>query len=385
MLKNAEVVIIGGGVHGCSIAYNLAKAGVKDIVVLEKKYLGSGGSGRSAAGIRQQFGTEINIRLSTESIRIMENLTEELEYPHDMELMQNGYTMLAFSESQLEQLAENARLQNSLISGCRTEILTPEDLKEKFPLLNTEGIYGASFNRRDGHICPFHLTNAYAVAAKRLGVKFYTYQEVVNIHSEKARVTGVETKSGHIINTPVVVNAAGPEGKQVGRMVGLEIPMYPERHQLLVTEPLDMFLYSMVVSLAHGIYFKQTANGSMLMGLNDPHEVKDFNENSTCEFIIEVAKKVISHMPALRNTRVVRQWAGLYDITPDHQPVLGPVDEMEGFYMDVGWSGHGLMLGAVIGRLMTQIITGKEPDIDISCLHFNRFKTGDLVPEPVCF
>lgn len=384
MQKNADVVIIGGGVHGCSIAYHLAKAGVKNIAVLEKKYLASGGSGRSAAGIRQQFGTDINIYLSAETVKMIENLTDELDYPHDMELMQEGYTMLAYSESQLKQFEENSNRQNTLIPGCETEILSPGELKRRFPLLNTANLHGASFNRQDGHICPFHLTNSHAVAAKRLGVNFYTYQEVVNIFSEGSKVTGVETKDGHIINTPIVVNAAGPHGGQISRMVGLEIPMYPERHQILVTEPLDMVVPSMMISLTHGVYFKQTGNGSMLMGVNDPNEVKDFNENSTGGFLVEVAKKAMAHMPALRNTRVVRQWAGLYDITPDQQPILGPVDEIEGFYMNVGWSGHGLMMGPVIGKLMSQMITGKELDIDISCLHFNRFKTGELIPEPVC-
>lgn len=386
MLKSADVVIIGGGVQGCSIAYHLAKKGIKNIAVLERSYLSSGGTGRSAAGIRHQFGTEINIKLAAESIRMIENLTHELDYPYEegLELMQKGYTMLAYSKSQLAQFEENAKRQNSLIPHCNTEILSPEDLKEKFPLLNINGLHGASFNEKDGHVNPFHLTNAYVMAAKRLGVNFYQHTEVVNIFCEGSKVKGVETKDGHVINTPIVINAAGPQGGQVSRMVGIEIPMYPERHQILVTEPLDMVLPSMMISLTHGTYFKQTSTGSILMGLNDPHEVKDFNEDSTGEFLIEAAKRITAHMPALRNTKVIRQWAGLYDITPDQQPILGPVDQVDGFYMDVGWSGHGLQLGPVVGKLMAQLINNEEPEIDIRPLNFNRFETGELIPEPVC-
>lgn len=383
MPKKANVVIIGGGIHGCSIAYHLAKKGFADVVLLEKDYLASGGTGRSAAGIRHQFGTEINIRLAATSVKMMENLIRETEYPHDISLMQGGYMMLAYSETQLEQFKKNAELQNTLM-GVNTQILSVEEVAKIVPGINREGLFGASFNERDGHIDPFHATQAYADAARRLGVDIYTKTQVVDIKTQGHRVTGVVTAKGEVIEAPVVVNAAGPYGALIGKMVGLDIPLYPERHQILVTEPVEMFLPCMVISFTHGTYFKQTPHGSLLMGVGDPeHEVKDFNEEATWQFLKDVAKKITFHLPILKEVRVVRQWSGLYDITPDHQAILGDTD-IEGLYLDIGWSGHGLQLGPVVGKLMAQVIAGEKPEIDISVLHLNRFKTGKLIPEPAC-
>ncbi|WP_347489976.1 FAD-binding oxidoreductase [Desulfoscipio sp. XC116] len=383
MRKSANVVVIGGGIHGCSIAYNLAKKGFKDVVLLEKNHLASCGTGRSAAGIRHQFGTEINIRLAATSVKMMENLAEELDYPRGIDLMQGGYMMLAYTESQLEQFRENAEMQNSLMNAG-TRILTVAEAAEIVKGLNTEGLLGASFNKRDGHIDPFHATQAYADAAKRLGVEIYTRTEVVDIKTGGGKVTGVVTDQGDVIDTGVVVNAAGPYGAIVGKMVGLDIPLYPERHHIAVTEPLEMFLPCMVISFTHGTYFKQTPHGSLLLGVGDPeHEVKDFNYESTWQFLKDVAQKNIYHLPILKKVKVVRTWAGLYDMTPDSQAILGKTD-VGGFFLDIGWSGHGLQLGPVVGKIMAQVIAGETPDIDITVMSLDRFRTGKLIPEPAC-
>lgn len=382
MQNSAEIVIIGGGVHGCSIAYHLARKGHTGIAVLEKGYLASGGTGRSAAGIRHQFGTEINIRLAAESIKMMEQLQEELEYPYDLGFRQGGYMMLAYSQTQLEQFEANVALQNELVNAG-SRILSPDQVAAIVPGINTrEGLLGASFNERDGHIDPFHLTLAYAEAARRLGVNFHTQTEVLDVKTKGGRVTGVSTSQGDI-QAPVVVNAAGPHGRIISNMVGLDVPMYPERHQILVTEPVEDFLPCMVISLTHGCYCKQTPHGSLLLGVGDPNEVKDFNERSSWQFLQDVARKVTFHIPPLRKLRIVRQWAGLYDNTEDKQAILGET-EVGGFYLDIGWSGHGLQLGPVVGKLMAQKIAGEEPDIDITPMSIDRFATGELIPEPAC-
>ncbi|MFW5971032.1 MAG: NAD(P)/FAD-dependent oxidoreductase, partial [Desulfovermiculus sp.] len=374
MQNTAEVVIIGGGVHGCSIAYHLAQKGFSDIAVVEKGFLATGGTGRSAAGIRHQFGTEINIRLASESIKMMEQLKEELEYPCDLGFRQGGYMMLAYSESQLKQFEANVELQNKLVNAG-SRILSCEEVAAIVPGINThEGLLGASFNAKDGHIDPFHLTLAYAEAARRLGVNFYTQTEVLDVKTTRGKVTGVTTSRGDI-DAPVVVNAAGPHGRIIANMVGLDAPMYPERHQILVTEPIEEFLPCMVISLTHGCYCKQTPHGSLLMGVGDPNEVKDFNERSSWQFLQDVAQKVTFHIPVLERLRIVRQWAGLYDNTEDKQAILGETG-VEGFYIDIGWSGHGLQLGPVVGRLMAQKIAGQEPEIDIRAMSIDRFATG---------
>lgn len=354
-------------------------------MVLEKEdCLAYGATGRSAAGFRVQFGTEPNVRLAAASVEMFENLAEELDYPYDLELYQGGYLILAYSPSALEQLEKNARLQQE-VAGAETRILTPEEIREIVPFLSLEGVVGGSFNRRDGHANPWHVTFAYARAARRLGVEILTGAEVTGILCAHGKVRGVRTGSGEIIEAPVVVNAAGPHGAVVAKMAGVEVPLYPERHQILVTEPLEMVLPCMVISFQHGTYFKQTPHGSILIGVGDPeHEVKDFNQRSTWQFLKDAARKVTFHMPALGGVRVIRQWAGLYDMTPDSQAILGSVPEVEGFYLDIGWSGHGFMMGPAVGKIMAELITGKEPAIDISCFVLERFRTGRLVPEPAC-
>ncbi|MEW6661893.1 MAG: NAD(P)/FAD-dependent oxidoreductase [Bacillota bacterium] len=384
MRKTAEVVIIGGGVHGCSIAYHLARQGCREVVLLEKETLASGGTGRSAAGIRHQFGTEVNIRLATASVRMMETLAEDLKYAPGIELKQGGYLMLAYSEGTLDQLRRNVELQHSLDLGIPSRILNPDEVKEIVPHLNMEGIIGASYCHKDGHVNPFHVTQAFAEAAARLGVEINTFTEVTGIKMQGHKVTGVVTNRGEI-SCSKVVNAAGPYGAVIGKMVGLDIPLYPERHQILVTEPLEEFLGPMVISFQHGTYFKQTPHGSLLMGVGDPlHEVKEFNQKSTWQFLEDVAKKITYHLPALKNVRIVRQWSGLYDITPDYQAILGATPKVEGFYLDIGWSGHGLQLGPVVGRVMSEIILGKEPFVNVDVMRLERFETGELYPEPAC-
>ncbi len=384
MKSKAEAVIIGGGVHGCSIAYHLAKKGWKDVVLLEKGTLACGATGRSVAGIRHQFGTEINVLLAKESVKRMESLEEELEYDGSIELLQNGYLMLAYSEEELDLFRCNRVLQRKIDPHNMTEILAPEQAADLVPGLNLEGLFGASFNRRDGHASPFHVTQAYADAATRLGVDIQTGVEVAEVKKEKNRITGVVTTSGEEIKTPVVIGAAGAFTKKFGEQVGLDIPVVPERHQVAVTEPLEMILGIMVISFAHGTYFKQTPHGSLLLGVGDPEgEVKDFNERSSWQFLYDVVQKTSFHWPALREANIIRQWAGLYDMTPDSQGIVGKTS-VEGFYLDLGWSGHGFQLAPAVGQVMAEIISGEKPFIDVSCMCLERFDRGDLIPEPAC-
>lgn len=384
MKTKADAVIIGGGVHGCSIAYYMARKGWKNVVLMEKGTLACGATGRSVAGIRHQFGTEINIRLASESVKRMERLVDELEYSDSIDLMQNGYLMLAYSEEELDLFSCNRDLQKSIDPDNQTEILSPAQAADLVVGLNTEGLYGASFNRRDGHASPFHVTQAYADAAGRLGVDIQTGVEVTGINMKGSRVTGVVTGSGEEIETPVVIAAAGAHTGLLGEKMGLDIPVIPERHQVAVTEPLEMFLGIMVISFSHGTYFKQTPHGSLFLGVGDPeHELKDYNERSSWQFLFDVVRKTTFHLPALQNANIIRQWAGLYDMTPDSQGILGKT-EIEGFYLDLGWSGHGFQLAPAVGQVMAEIVSGEEPFIDVSCMCLERFARGELIPEPAC-
>lgn len=380
MIKTADVVIIGGGISGCSIAYNLAKKGVKNVVVLEKKYLASGATGRCGAGVRQQWGTEINCRLAMKSIKFFENAKEELEYDRDIEFKQGGYLIVASTEKEDKQFKKNVELQKSL--GIPVEYLNPKEAKEIVPHLNIDGLISATYCPKDGHLNPFLTTDAYAKAAKRLGVKIYTFTEVVGIKTNAGKVCGVITSKGDEISTRIVVNAAGGYSKQVAKMAGIDLPVYSERHQILVTEPVEPMQKPMVMSFSLNIYCQQTPHGSFIMGRGDPDEPRDLRITSSWKFLNEMSKTVTNLLPPLGKLRIIRQWAGLYNITPDKQPILGPIKELEGFYLAVGFSGHGFMLAPMTGLLIAEQIVREETTMPIHMLSKDRFERGELVLEP---
>lgn len=379
MSKNADIVIIGGGISGCSIAYNLAKKGVKNIVVIEKQFLCSGSTGRCGAGIRMQWGTERNCLLSKMSVEFYEHANEELEYDYDIEFNQGGYLMVAGNQKEFDLFKKNVEIQNRL--GIPSEVLTPKEAKEIIPYMDETKITGATFCKKDGHLNPFHTTQAYANAAKRLGVEIMTFTTVTGIDVKNGRVVGVKTDKGYI-STPIVVDAAGGYSKEIGKMAGIDVPVYPQRHEILVTEPLDYLQGPMYMGFSLNIYIQQAPNGTFIMGRGDENEPKDFRTTSSWQFMEEMAKTCGTLLPLLKNLNVVRQWAGLYCMTADAHPIYGAVKEVEGFYLACGFSGHGFMLGPATGLLMAQTILGEPTTISIDNLDKDRFSRGELIHEP---
>lgn len=379
MKKTADAVIIGGGVNGVSIAYNLAKRGLTNICVLERDFLASGATGRCGAGVRAQWGTEMNLRMSMASVRMFENMNEELDYDDDIEFNQGGYLLLAYTEAGWEQFKKNVALQKA--HGLQVELLTPAEAKEVVPHLNTEQLLGATYCPTDGHCNPFKVTDAYAKAARRLGVEIYTNTTVTGIERDGDRIQGVHTDRGYV-STPVVVNAAGGWSQDVAAMVGLEIPTHSERHQILITEPVEPMQRPMVMSFHHNLYCQQTPHGSFIMGLGDPTEKPGYNMEASWQFLEEMAEKITWLLPPLRHIRVVRQWAGLYNMTPDRTPILGPVEEVPGFYLACGFSGHGFMIAPMVGVLLAQSILGQKTEIPIEPMSLGRFARGELFREP---
>lgn len=349
MIRKASVVIIGGGIIGCSIAYNLAKMGCKNIVLLEKNSLASGATGRCGAGIRQQFGTEMNCILARESIKIFENLSQELDY--DIELNQGGYLMLAYTEKEVNQFKKNVALEQSLDIDARS--ITVKEAKEIAPPLNTEGLLAATFCPSDGHANPFKTNFAYAEAAQKLGVKIYNFSEVRGIKTENNRIVSVSTDKGEV-QTPIVINAAGGYSGEIGKMAGVDLPVYSQRHQILITEPVDPLFRPMLMSFSRNFYCQQTPHGSIIMGLGDPNEPKGHDIGSSWQFAREMAKKMTTVVPLLKEVSMVRQWSGLYNMSPDSQPILGEHPQVGGFYMAIGFSGHGFMLAPTVSRLLYQ-------------------------------
>ena len=377
MRSSAQVVIIGGGISGCAIAYNLAQKGVRDIVVVEKNYISSGATGRCGAGIRQQWGAEMNCLIAKASIEAFKSLQEELDYERDIELKQGGYLLLATSKEENELFKSNIKLQRTL--DIPSEFLTPSEALDIVPYLNIDLITGAAFCPTDGHLNPFLATDAYYQAAKRLGVTFLTHTEVIGIETEHDAIQAVLTSKGRII-TDTVVNAAGGYSREISAMAGTDLPVYSERHEILVTEPIEPMLDPMVMSFSMNIYCQQTPHGSFIMGRGDDQE-EHATTQSSWQFLEKMAKTVTSIMPPIGELRVIRQWAGLYNITEDHQPILGPSDVVKGLYIAAGFSGHGFMFGPMTGLLLSEFILGEERTIDVSALSVDRFKTGKLVLE----
>ncbi len=367
----ANYVIVGAGISGCSIAYNLAIKGATDIVVFEKSYLTSGATGRCGAGVRQQWGTKMNCELAKASIDFFEHAKETLKYDGDLEFKQDGYLILAITDEEDELFTKNVELQNSL--GIPSKKVTKAEAKKIVPHLDITKIKSATFCKTDGHLNPFTTTDAYYQAAKRLGVKFYFHEEVKEIVLEDKKIVSVKT-TNYEVETNNVINAAGGYAHEVGRLVGVNIPVYSERHEILVTEPIEIIQGPMVMSFSKNIYCQQVPHGSFIMGRSEIGVEKNHDITSSWLFLDEMSKTVCELLPVVGELRVIRQWAGLYNMSPDRQPIISSVDELPGFYLACGFSGHGFMFAPVTGLLLAEIILGLEPSFDVSELSLARFK-----------
>ena len=373
MRTTADVVIIGGGVIGTSIAYHLAKMGAQNTVVLEREsMLGMGSTGKCAGGIRQQFSTEVNIRLSMESVRFFENFREELDA--DPEFRQNGYLFLATTEEEVTAFQQNVALQRSL--GLKVEILSPPEAKDLVPALNVEDVLLATYCPTDGYADPHSVLQGFAKGARRLGVDMCTDTEATAIELKAGKVRAVATNQGRI-ETPVVVDAAGPWLAIVGRMAGIELPVLPYRRQIFVTHPFPAIPdpVPMVIDFQPSFYFRKEGPG-ILMGMTDNEEPSSFNTHVDWDFLAQVVEKAIHRAPILEQAGFMDGWGGLYAVTPDDNPILGPLPELEGFICAGGFSGHGFMLAPATGRAIAELILEGQSTVDISALSINRLREG---------
>ncbi len=370
----ANMVIIGAGISGVSIAYNLAKKGVKDIVVVDQGYFTNGATGRCGAGVRQQWATEMNCRLAKKSIEFFENAKETLSYPGDLEFKQEGYLILATTEDEEKQFKKNVELQNRL--GIPSKVLSKAEAIEIVPHLNPDAFLSATFCKTDGHLNPFKMTEAYYLAAQKLGVTFHFYETVKTIKTNKNQIEQVITDKD-VYETTIVINAAGGYAKEIGTMAGVEIPVYSENHEILATEPVEKMQGPMVMSFSKNIYCQQVPHGAFLMGRSDPDVKKGHDTESTWKFLDEMSKTVVDILPKIGKLRVVRQWGGSYNMSPDRQPIISDTDQLDGFYMACGFSGHGFMFAPMTGLLLSEMILKEPRSMDMSFLHLNRFKNTD--------
>ena len=373
MRATADVVIIGGGVIGTSIAYHLARMSAAAVVVLEREpLLGMGSTGKCAGGIRQQFSSEVNVRLAMESVRFFENFHEELDT--DPDFRQYGYLFLATTEEESSAFRQNVELQRRL--GLDVEILSPQQAKDLVPALYVDDVLLATFCPSDGYADPHSVLQGFAKGARRLGVEIQASTAVTGISVKAGKVHSVITRKG-TIDTPVVVDAAGPWLATVARMAGIELPVLPYRRQIFVTEPFPAMpeRMPMVIDFLPSFYFRREGPG-VLMGMTDPEEPSSFNTHVDWGFLAKVAEKALHRAPSLGQAGIMEGWGGLYEVTPDDNPILGLLPEVEGFICAGGFSGHGFMLAPATGRAIAEIILTERSSQDIAPLTIHRLREG---------
>ncbi|HDC92613.1 MAG TPA: FAD-binding oxidoreductase [Candidatus Acetothermia bacterium] len=369
MKRSADVVIIGAGVTGAALAYELARRGIRDVLIFERKFPCSGASGRCGGGIRQQFTTPHNIRLAMESVNRYETLSEELGV--DIEFIQGGYLILAETEEEREAQRKAVALQNEL--GLPSRLLTPREAKEVLPLLDETTIVSATYCPTDAHANPFRVVEGYLTRARERGVVLEKFTEVVDLEVKEGRIVKVRTSRGDVA-PGTVVNAAGAWSREIARMAGVELPNQPIRHEIAITEPVEFFMDVMVISIHNGIYFSQTKEGQIIGGIGDPEEKPGYNISSSLGFLRRYARELLRYVPALGQLSVLRQWAGLYDVTPDAQPVLGPTPGLENFIQANGYSGHGFMIAPAVARHLADYIEKGIVSEILEKLSLERFK-----------
>jgi len=374
--QSCSVAIVGGGILGLALAYNLAKRGQRDVLVLEESYLCGGASGRNGGGVRAQWNTVTNIRLARRSLELMDGFAAELGL--NVWLRRGGYLFLAKTERIAERLAHAAELHQR--NGLRTELRSVDGVRELVPELDLSGVVGAAWNPDDGVVFPWPFMWGYAHGATRLGARIEPFTRVTGVRVEGTRVRAVETSRG-TVRCDVLVNAAGAWSPQVAALAGITLPNQPHRHEILSCEPLKPFLGPLVSVLDSGLYFSQSMRGEIVGGMGDPDEPPGLNQRASLRFLVRFARALTELLPRARQLKVVRQWAGCYDVTPDNSPILGETPGLAGFLQLSGFVGHGLMMAPAVAEAMASWMAGGPRDEIFDRYNLGRFAEGRLEQE----
>jgi sarcosine oxidase subunit beta len=371
-------VIIGGGVMGASAAYHLAKRGVKDVVLLEKEeFFGQGATGRCAGGVRYQFATEVNIRLSLASLPMLERFPEEMN--QQIDYRQCGYLFLLTNDKDIAAFERNVALQNKL--GVNTVWMSGDEIRARLPQMRLDDVLKGTLHAKDGLCDPNGVVMGYINAATKLGVTCFNNLEVTGLQVAGGKISEVDTNQGSIA-APVVLNAAGPWAAHVGAFAGVEIPITPVRRQMLTTTPLPEIPadFPFVIDFAQSLYFHREGDG-LLTGMSNPDQAPGYDQNVDPDWELVNLEKAAARLPLLEKAGMASHWAGLYEVTPDAHPIFGktPID---GLFVVAGFSGHGFMHGPISGKLMSEIILdGKASTVDVSMLDLARFTEGRQIQE----
>lgn len=378
MVNHPDVIIVGAGIIGCSIAYFLAEKGCTNVTVIDKGGISSGVTGICPGGIRQQWGTEINCVMAKASAEFYYGINDILEPEYEITFRKVGYLYTFHSNEAIERYQKSIMLQNSL--GIPTKLISTKEAKELVPGLNDESFLAASFCNTDGFADDaYHVTNSLAEAAKQKGVSFIN-DEVKTLIREGDKIVGVECKKRGSIYSGQVVNAAGLSSAQLAKTANIDVPIKEEVRRILYTNRLeDRVLEPLLVSFEKGFAAKQLTDGTIYCSYLGSDLKPPYNN---FDFQLRAAEVGIEIFPPLESVEFRTHIDGRYDSTPDHQAILGDVDGITGYYQAIGMSGHGFMMAPAIGRTLAQTILGEKPFIDISSLHYRRFASNNLVYEP---
>jgi sarcosine oxidase, subunit beta len=368
--KTASAVVIGGGVVGCSIAYNLARRGLADVVVVERETVGSGTTSKAAGGIRVQFPTETEIRFSLEAIRVFERFQDE--FGVDPGYKKIGYLFLLSEERQLRAFEPRIALQTSL--GADVRVVTADDARKLVPALRVDDLIAAVWGPGDGLAGPAEVTAGFARRARELGVKIIEGVRVESLELAHSRVSGVTTTTGAIAS-PLVINAAGPSAARVARLAGVELPVHARRRHIFFTEPFPAIPgpVPLTTDVTSGFYFRKEMEQVLL----SPGDVEDIGEDFDVPMdpgkVEEAVQKAIRRLPIIEDARIAGGWAGLRPLTPDDHAIIGWAPGVAGFFVAVGFGGHGFQHSPATGRYVAEWLLDGKPSLDLSLFDPDRF------------
>jgi sarcosine oxidase subunit beta len=381
-LHTADVVIVGGGIVGSSIAYHLAAAGCKSVLIIERESSqGKGSTGKSMGGVRAQFSTPVNIQMSLYSIPFYAKFDDEMGYPCGYRAQ--GYLFCATTERHMNYLRTNYEKQVRL--GLKeVRLVNSDEIRQMFPQLRCNDIVGGAFCSTDGFVDPYSTMTGFTSWACDHGAELWKNTAVTGVQREGDAVSGVETSRG-VVSTRTVVNCAGAWAASIAEMVELDLPVEPLRRMLVPTEPYDQFPRSapMIIDMSNGFHFRPEGLG-FLLAWNDPEETPGFKTDFDPAFVEKILTRAADRVPVFENLAVnpKRAWAGLYEMTPDHHPILGSAPGVSGFFLANGFSGHGVMHAPATGKILSDLILhGKTDLIDASLLSISRFSGGRMIEE----
>ena len=382
MTETADVVIIGGGIVGSSIAYHLTNAGCSNVLIVEREpQQGMGSTAKSMGGVRAQFATPINIRMSLYSIDLFSRFEEVTG--HTAGYKPHGYLFVATSERHLDYLKTNLRQQQTC-GLTNAEMVTREDIQKTVPQLIADDVVGGSFCPTDGFVDPYSVMTGFAKRARERGARIRLETEVTGIDLQKRKVAGVQTSRGYI-SAPAVVNAAGPWAAGVAKLAGVDLPVQPLRRQIVKTEPFEQLSSAlpMVIDMSSGFHFRPEGS-SFLLAWPDPEQTHGFRTDFDYGFIEKILTRAVNRVPVFADVEVNprRCWAGMYEMTPDHHAIIGRAPGIDGMFLANGFSGHGVMHSPATGRIVSElIVNGESSFADAPMLRAERFAEGNLLEE----